>query len=590
MNQARTSKYEGLTLAVCIAVSAIVYVVNPIIVRSLLDGFMPTQDRSALGFGVATLAVFELCGLLCAFLMRRSLDLQVHNYVFRTRMKTIEHVTIKRRAVDKNSLQLAMSVTIPSLGNQLIRYPWQMTRDVVLATLVSVVALSINYRCAFAILAMVVLHFVLAVFVRNTSRIAAAVTREAETSLLNRWVARLPVLWDRGQGNAEVSLLKTDLATVHESLLKRDRLRSKLDDLGRAIRTLAVIVTLGIALEGVSDGSVTNGTLWALLILIYRLNQPIVSLLRGLLGQEKKTRDLRKVGFELFRNRGEVKKKASPKLSRLFDEGLRAKSHLHFNAHANKLPELGNAVRAWQGRVPSTVRVCILDTSWNEDETLPEASIYIFVGMLKSLSFEACRKMALGLLSERPAALLWTIDSLPWLPTPSPAQYCVSSADIAEVQEIHLETLAKDKLASEILNHWESEDFRFRDLRRDLVRHLRLGAPASLLLVKDFASRKESRGLVDRIRATDHCIQLLGGNCLLGLMGTPQTKLELAFARIAQDDNERAIIRNSTVLNSLIEGAAPGTANGRADVHQLDALLCSVVFHSVAASTKKEAA
>jgi hypothetical protein len=583
----RTSKYEGVTLTVCIAVSAIVYVVNPIIVRSLLDGFMPTQDRAALGFGVATLGIFELCGLLCAFLMRRSLDMQVSNYVFRTRMKTIEHVTIKRRTVDKNSLQLAMSVTIPSLGNQLIRYPWQMARDVVLATLVSIVALSINYRCAFAILALVVLHFVVAIFMRNTSRISTAVTREAETSLLNRWVMRLPVLWDRGQGNSETELLKADLAAVHESLLNKDRLRSKLDDLGRAIRTLAVVATLWIALDGVSDGSVTNGTLWALLILIFRLNQPIVSLLRGILGQEKKTRDLRKIGFELFRNRGEAKKKASPKLSRVFDEALRSNSHLHLNVHANKLVELANTLRAWQARVPSSVRVCILDASWNEDETLPAANIYVFVGMLKSLSFEACRKMADSIAVNQPSAQLWTIDSIPWLSVPAPLLYCVSSLDISDVNAIRLDAPIKEDLTTEVLNHWESDDFRFRDLRRDLVRHLRLGAPASLLLVRDFASRNESRGLVDRIRATDHCIQLLGGHCLLGLMGTGEDKLELAYARLAKDDGERAILKNATNLRLRTDVA---TASGRADVRQLEAVLCTVALRSIGQLPKREAA
>ena len=275
------SRPSKVLLTLGITMVAASYVMTPVIVRSLVDGFLPTRDITAIQIGISVLVALELAAVLSSYTIGKILDDLTHGFILKTKNCILDRLTNAYNSLDAANFQRFWAQDINRLANHLIRYRWQRYRDTVLIILLTLVSVSISYKAgivvASIILVEVLLHFWKSQ--KSTHSIGQLKQREHEESLfVVDWINKLNRSIDTGQAGHENQHFKSMIQGSSEAAYSTSRFYTSLNETQRLVRVLGILGVLFVASLEFNNPDWSSGALWALLIVIFRLIRPIESM------------------------------------------------------------------------------------------------------------------------------------------------------------------------------------------------------------------------------------------------------------------------------------------------------------------------
>ncbi len=259
-------------------------VLTPLFLRTLIDGIIPSKDGLAIAHVLIIIGLNELLLVLGNSQLNRELDALEKIKIHELRKWMIEEAgKIKTKLLNPEAFYQSWSHDSRRLTYKKVKNPWYRIKDFVILTLLSFICLNISYLAGILIILISAITFAMVIgFVdrrgMGSKKLYSLADQEKklfddyltpDQSLHSR-VAKMPPLLAIAQ---EINDLQFDLS----------RERTAYQDINNAIRFMMMFTILGIGGYLYASDKLSMGSLWALLITMYRITPPIQSLVRWIL-------------------------------------------------------------------------------------------------------------------------------------------------------------------------------------------------------------------------------------------------------------------------------------------------------------------
>lgn len=284
MNLSTIFKIKPQTLAKLILLSLIIgtsSILSPFTIRSVVDGFLVSQDRSALLFALAIIASIEAISFISDFLFRSIISDQSAEKMVLLKTNLLEKFKQKRVFHLKETFLRTWEIDIKRTVNYETKLKWLRYKDLFMLLLLSFVMINLSSQAGLFILAVSAVQFSLAAWDASRNKEDIGKLRqneEIEHKQLNHFFQNLQRSYDTGLLHQDIDALNKSVIIASESIEQADDRRSFLLNIKTVSRGVLIIGALAIAAFGGVDMTWAAGTFWALLMIVFRLTNPIYSL------------------------------------------------------------------------------------------------------------------------------------------------------------------------------------------------------------------------------------------------------------------------------------------------------------------------
>lgn len=328
----------------------VMQVLTPLFLRALIDGVLPSKDVYAISAVVMILGVNELFLVLSNSLLNRELD-RIEIQKLRDLRQWMLSLGLKNsvKLVNPDSFYHSLSGDTKKLVYKKIKNPWYRGKDFIVLFLLSFICLSISDLAGYLVLTLMAVTFFVSYIYKtkqgNNSKDFYSIA-DQEKKIFDKLTNSQLSLADREDILFSMQSLSEENVNVQKNLSKT---RSQQVDITNLIRFFIMFSILSLGGYLITANRLSMGSLWALLITMYRVSPPLQSIARWLLQKksddnlEDRIADSMKVK-EIF-----IKPKYYNRLTKILESTIRdGKSQIVVVDKTIELSELYNSLEYWK--------------------------------------------------------------------------------------------------------------------------------------------------------------------------------------------------------------------------------------------------
>lgn len=353
------------TINICIAT-----VVTPLLVRSLIDGIIPTKDMKAIAITLIILGVSEVLNILLQFYMNLHLDAVESFELSKKKEELIELIYNSYKfQIDQNKFLDFWNSDLQRSVYLKFKNPWYRLKDGLMILLLALICLNISYLAGFVVIFIFALNLGMVYFSQKAqSRLFTKTVsaRDQERSLLLHTMTHIEEMKDHNQWSDIGLNLLQQLKELTELKTHQSHQRSK-DQRQNGFIKLSLIFGI-LAVGGIlfAQDKFSMGNLWALMITIYRINGPIQNYCRWILNVKSegllqiRVSDMWKQIAQNEFNKPDY----FNRLSKILDDVVNKKKRACVQLEDDSLiPLVKEAIRFWKSRSGKKDEIYILEDS-----------------------------------------------------------------------------------------------------------------------------------------------------------------------------------------------------------------------------------
>ncbi|MBU6376283.1 MAG: hypothetical protein KGQ59_09835, partial [Bdellovibrionales bacterium] len=488
----RPQWHNHLLLATATLAISFCFLISPLMVRSLMDGIMVTGDITAMSVAIFSIALCEIASVVLNVVVRHEFDHQQNSYVSDTQRAFLERWASGEIQPSKKDAQRFWFSDIGRVAAIHIRQRWARIQDITLVLVLGTVAIAINTVSGLFLFGVIASQVITGLFFNvrwGASQYAARNLHEKEEDLLHGVTTSIQKWRDQGEIREELDLIHQQLEQNHRKRLEIDRIRSATEDTFRSFRSIAIVGVLCLAFKSVADGSGSMGSVWALIMVTYRLLGPTASLSKWFL-EDKRARQQLDRWNRWIHLKTQIRNDLPPHYSAakaVLQSSAEKKHSFFILADQDARSSFLECSRIWRDRVSKRTQVLIFDGSMSH---FPEAKnqsagkrLFILSGFSSNLHALNDIRKSLSLLVHQPETSFIILDSVPWMNDLSGLQLMQIESDgkKIEIQKAKLtDTGELSIFEQQVLKNWSEQDPRFGVLNRDLIRFSRMNVQMSV--------------------------------------------------------------------------------------------------------------
>ena len=537
-----------IKLVTCILVSAFVYILTPVLLKSVIDGFFVAMDESAIRFALAVIAAVELSAVASSAVFRRTLDSVCDRISRELKIRVVSKLSTSARSLDWHDFELFWGRDMRALTHFDVRVRWMRYQDVVVMCMMSFVAISMSHLAGALIAALFILQAASAFLAKKRWGSSVAAQKEAEhreLRVVRAWLDQRRSSIDRGLTDSRREAVLAESFRAADLTLHSDGVRSAVEESHRLIKGLGIIGVISFGVLFKEEGIFSVGALWALALVMFRITGPSQNIAKWLVleGQTERAharldrliseseidRDLEETGAtELYRSMKSLLsgRKTHPRLTFVL-------------ATAEAITRIENCFRlwSWKHRGSATARL------WSGE--IPEEGLWegCFAGvdvLLLSSQFrlgadESVPRRFFDFFFERnPNAQIWIADTVPWASSPGTVwSYWDEASDRITVLGASgdLDHALPESIQKRSLDAMRAASSEWDTMVRDLGRLSRINTPNSILVLEKMEESVASRYRA-ALREYDHFVVSPSGLRILVLVNCPMERWETSWQRI----------------------------------------------------------
>jgi len=353
-------------------------VLTPLFLRTLIDGVLPSKDGLAIAHVLLIIGVNELFLVLGNALLNRQLDVLENLKVQEIRDWMIHEMTkLSSKVKNAEAFYQSWSNESRRLANKKMKNPWYRIKDFIILLLLSVICLNISYLAGFLVLGISAITFIL---------VTVYQTRQgSDFKQLHQLAPREKKLFDdvvtHDQSlqlkEAKIQALLEIGQEMNELQFNISKERTRYQDINNSIRFIMMFSILGVGGYLFATGKLSMGSLWALLITMYRITPPLQSLIRWIL-QAKSDENLEdRISENMKTKEGFQKPAYYNRLVKILDKAIKkpGKRIVVIDASIEE-GTLLDSLELWRSFYSKKDQVEILD-GWPEDTS--EEKLFLLV-------------------------------------------------------------------------------------------------------------------------------------------------------------------------------------------------------------------
>lgn len=259
-----TTFSEKIFFILSIIIISLGYVTTPILVRSVVDGFIAVKDINSIKFSLGILILLEFGNILMNYYFNKHSDEIVYKKIVTNKEKILSNI---KKSNDNNDIKLIFTQQLEFILKNKIKFSWMRLKDIFVLFLLSLVSMFISYQAGILILSVVILFILIAYILNFVGRSNHKKLKEYE-KIEDKFLSTL--------GREVFDYKKAIKAIKIKELakLKKNRIQSFSYDLQNSLR---MIILLGVVVLGaklVIDNTWEMGVIWALLVVAFRIAGP----------------------------------------------------------------------------------------------------------------------------------------------------------------------------------------------------------------------------------------------------------------------------------------------------------------------------
>ena len=350
------------TVTICFATVA-----TPLLVRSLIDGIIPTKDLGVIGWTLAILALTEIFNILVQFQLNNDLDKEETITLSTTRSGLIQKIFERHKlGVDQHKFIDFWSGDLPKYIYQKHKAPWFRLKDGLMILLLSLICINISYLAGLIVLGLFVVVLINTALSHKDQGIIFSKTlnlREKERVFFNYIIEKYDEIKDLNRFENYDKNVKKMLDEMVEGKLAQSHQRSLHQRINSLVRFFMIFGVLSVGSILYAQNELSMGSLWSLIITIYRLNGPLQNYSRWIMsiGSEASLAGRVEKFFTAVSTQGIEKPKYFNKISKVLDDTVNLKGR-YLVVFASEYPEeeIKEAVRFWKSRSSKKESIFIL--------------------------------------------------------------------------------------------------------------------------------------------------------------------------------------------------------------------------------------
>jgi ABC-type multidrug transport system fused ATPase/permease subunit len=511
-------KDTALRLWSCIILTGLSYLLTPVIIRTIADGVIPTKDLNALAFLMVTVVLVEVFGTGSTFLFKETIERNTRESIRKMKTDILTKVSERRAFLNSTHLSKLIQKDVSELNHYLLRQKWLDYQDGFLVLLLMSAAVIINFRFGFLISLIILLNQLVHIGIYSVSK--AKINQSTffdadEHSVLQNWIRNLTRFWDRREAREKLEPVLVSMEKIVEKGLELSRLQSLGDAITRGSKMVAVALAI-LVMCSEPGASQTAGTIFALVVIVYRITGPMGRLGRAALSGQRGFSSHTKIrllleeldtppNYEIAKN-----KSCFSELSKI---KLRGGPALYL-CEPRLTEKLLDVMRSWEMLFFKNERF-IFSTN---DEKTSKPGIDLYIQFPASKQGNKDHKPAQA---EETNCGLWQAG-FPTEATKTPPQVFLVHQDFSgppKLERIPLQKQLSRETVESIFNIWASWSDDFRFFSRDLERIFKNHTPSVFWTPKHIIPEMKSV-LKQRIRSFDFVFELPNGELVFCFFGT----------------------------------------------------------------------
>jgi ABC-type multidrug transport system fused ATPase/permease subunit len=280
----KIKKQTILYLALLTLCLGLMQVLTPLFLRTLIDGIIPSKDGMAIAHVLIIIGINELLLVLGNSQLNRELDALEKTKIHELRKWMIEEAgKIKSKLINPEAFYQSWSNDGRRLVYKKVKNPWYRIKDFVILTLLSFICLNISYLAGILIIIISVITFSIVIHYvdrRGMGSKKLYSLTDQEKKLFDDYLSPDQSIQTR---IAKMTPLLAIAQEINDLQYEMSQERTAYQDINNGIRFIMMFTILGIGGYLYASDKLSMGSLWALLITMYRITPPIQSLIRWIL-------------------------------------------------------------------------------------------------------------------------------------------------------------------------------------------------------------------------------------------------------------------------------------------------------------------
>ena len=296
------SKVFLLITAVILSIN---YLSTPLLVRSLVDGILPSKDINGISIFCSFIIVNEFIGLVSNWSFNRCLNNILIKAIEYIKSNLFQIICRNPSQTNLENLTKIWEKEIFSFCNFEYKRIWLLKRDFITLTLLALTAAYIHYTAGLMILSVSILIVGLTWVLKKNDQseyVDFGRLDHAEKECVRDLYHKSKMYFKLGRDEQASEELWPYLGALNETRFKTLKNLEIKDFLKRSIRTLMVISIILVSYFNLNDPNWSSGTVWALLILMYRVTGPLQNVLGLFFQSDRKSDSISNWIHEVFSN------------------------------------------------------------------------------------------------------------------------------------------------------------------------------------------------------------------------------------------------------------------------------------------------
>ncbi len=348
---------------------SISYISAPILARSIIDAFIYLEDSNGLIYSIAVLASVEILSLIVNINYNSRLIYLYENFVLTAKNYLINQFLLRKDRKKHDEFLDIWNKRIYQYGFYNFNIKWRKYKDVMVVIVMTIIACSMGFHAGLFVAALILLSLALAYFQKIHSSYNFKVAKSYETK--EKTYIENAVKHDYSfQYIGEPSEISKKFFSI-TYLLERGRInnlksRNAFDNVIRFFRSFSIVGVILLSVYFQRKGDWSLGTVWALLIVCYRIIGPIQSVTQWIFSQNPEAYFID--GINNFHPKRYLRdydeKKEWVKVRKFLDDSI-GKVNL-WMVDASNQKNLVDTINYWESKVVDTKRTICLSSITNE--------------------------------------------------------------------------------------------------------------------------------------------------------------------------------------------------------------------------------
>ena len=275
----KLSKKSFILLSLLTLGIGILQILTPILMRVFVDGILPGKDLVAIASVVILIGANELFLLLGSSALNRTLDDHENEHLVSIRRWMLDEVNRPGKVLKNPEVFFhSWSNEARRLTYKKIKNQWFRTKDLVVLFLLTLICLNISYLAGIMVLIIAAASFILIKFHQENQSADVARLHQLEPQERKLFFQTIEARnEEKSRLTTELIELSNELNQVQHQIAQE---RSRFQDINGSIRFILMFSILSVGGYLFSREQVSMGSIWALILTMYRITPPLQSLAR----------------------------------------------------------------------------------------------------------------------------------------------------------------------------------------------------------------------------------------------------------------------------------------------------------------------